>query len=58
MYLHKENRELFHDAILLASQKQEVSESLKVNFQTFTQIIVLCVSNLNPWKFQLISAKN
>ena len=26
MYLHKENRELFRDAILLASQKLEVSE--------------------------------
>ena len=26
MYLHKDNRELFHNAILLASQKVEVSE--------------------------------
>ena len=26
MYLHKENKELFRDAILLASQKLEVSE--------------------------------
>lgn len=25
MYLHKENRDLFHDAILLTSQKLEVS---------------------------------
>ncbi len=28
MYLHKENRELFHDAILLTSQKLEVSEDI------------------------------
>lgn len=28
MYLHKENRELFRDAILLASQKLEVSEDI------------------------------
>lgn len=28
MYLHKENRELFHDAILLASQKLGVSEDI------------------------------
>ena len=28
MYLHKENRELFRDAILLTSQKLEVSEDI------------------------------
>lgn len=28
MYLHKENKELFRDAILLASQKSEVSEDI------------------------------
>lgn len=28
MYLHKENRELFHDAILLTSNKLEVSEDI------------------------------
>ena len=28
MFLHKENRELFRDAILLASQKLEVSEDI------------------------------
>ena len=28
MYLHKENRELFRDVILLASQKLEVSEDI------------------------------
>lgn len=28
MYLHKENRELFRDAILLASQELEVSEDI------------------------------
>ena len=28
MYLHKENRDLFRDAILLASQKLEVSEDI------------------------------
>ena len=28
MYLHKENKELFRDAVLLASQKLEVSEDI------------------------------
>lgn len=28
MYLHKENRELFRDVILLTSQKLEVSEDI------------------------------
>ena len=28
MYLHKESRELFRDAILLTSQKMEVSEDI------------------------------
>lgn len=28
MYLHKENRELFRDAILLASQKLEIGEDI------------------------------
>ena len=28
MYLHKENRELFRDAVLLASQKLEISEDI------------------------------
>ena len=28
MYLHKENRELFRDVILLVSQKFEVSEDI------------------------------
>lgn len=28
MYLHKENRELFRDAILLTSQKLEISEDI------------------------------
>ena len=28
MYLHKENKELFRDAILLASQKLEVGEDI------------------------------
>lgn len=32
MYLHKENRELFRDAILLASQKLEVSEDIVITF--------------------------
>lgn len=28
MYLHKENKELFRDAILLTSQKSEISEDI------------------------------
>ena len=32
MYLHKENRELFRNAILLASQKLEVSEDIDITF--------------------------
>ena len=28
MYLHKEERELFHDVVLLTSQKMNVSEDI------------------------------
>ncbi len=38
MYLHKENRELFRDAILLTSQKLEVSEDIVEKDYYVTQL--------------------
>ena len=32
MYLHKENRELFRDAILLTSERLGVSEDIDITF--------------------------
>ena len=58
MYLHKENRELFRDAILLTSQKLEVSEDIveKDYFVTlilktdFRKILILPLQNI--WEKQ------
>ena len=46
MYLHKENRELFRDAILLASQKLEVSEDI-VEKDYYVTLILKKLSTMN-----------
>ena len=42
MYLHKENKELFRDAVLLASQKLEVSEDIVEKDYYVTMILKKC----------------
>lgn len=46
MYLHKENGELFRDAILLASQKLEVSEDI-VEKDYYVTLILKKLSTMN-----------
>lgn len=45
MYLHKENRELFRDVILLTSQKLEVSEGI-VEKDYFVTLILKKLSEI------------
>lgn len=45
MYLHKENRELFRDAILLTSQKLEVSEDI-VEKDYYVTMLLKKLSNI------------
>lgn len=45
MYLHKENRELFRDAILLTSQKLEVSEDI-VEKDYYVTMILMKLSSI------------
>lgn len=49
MYLHKENRELFRDAILLTSQKLEVSEDI-VEKDYYVTLILKKLSSIDEYK--------